>query len=77
MADFPSNPASPGSSPTDQASESNAEYVKRTSVTVGELRKSHGSHFAPGFQDSDKIGEVLARAGVNTLEELLQQSKAT
>ena len=57
----------------DAAEETNAQYQQRTSVTVGELRRQHGSHFAPGFQDSDKIGQVLADAGVNTVEELLRQ----
>ncbi len=52
--------------------ESNEDFVKRTSQTVGELRKTHGAHFAPGFQDTDKIGTVLANAGVNSVDELLK-----
>ena len=52
--------------------ESNEDFVKRTSQTVGELRKTHGAHFAPGFQDTDKIGTVLANAGVNSVEDLLK-----
>lgn len=56
--------------------ESNADYVKRTSITVGELRQQYGKHFAEGYGDQDKIGEVLGRAGVNTLEEYLAQHKA-
>ena len=57
-------------------SESNADYVKRTSITVGELRKQYGEKFAEGYGDQDKMGEVLARAGVNTVEEYLAQHKA-
>ena len=58
----------------DAAEETNAQYQQRTSATVGELRRQHGAHFAPGFQDTDKVGQVLANAGVNTVEELLKQS---
>lgn len=56
--------------------ESNADYVKRTSITVGELRQQYGKQFAEGYGDQDKIGEVLGRAGVNTLEEYLTQHQA-
>lgn len=56
--------------------ESNADFVKRTSITVGELRKQYGKDFAQGYGDQDKIGEVLGRAGVNTLDEYIAQHKA-
>ncbi len=56
--------------------ESNAEYVKRTSITVGELRQQYGKNFAEGYGDQDKIGEVLSRAGVNTLDEYITQHRA-
>ncbi len=56
--------------------ETNADFVKRTSITVGELRQQYGKGFAEGYGDQDKIGEVLGRAGVNTLEEYLAQHKA-
>lgn len=58
------------------SNESNADYVKRTSITVGELRKQYGKTFADGYGDQDKIGEVLGRAGVNTLEEYMAQHEA-
>lgn len=58
------------------SNKSNADYVKRTSITVGELRKQYGKTFAEGYGDHDKIGEVLGRAGVNTLEEYVAQHKA-
>ena len=61
----------------DQTStENNADYVKRTSLTVGELRSQYGETFAEGYGNQDKIGEVLGRAGVNTLEEYLAQHGA-
>ena len=59
---------------SDNADETNADYQKRTSVTVGEMRQQHGAQFAPGFQDSDRMGEVLANAGANTVEEFLERS---
>ena len=43
-------------------------------TTVGELRKQYGEHFAKGYGSSDKIGQVLASAGVATLEEYLKQT---
>ena len=45
------------------------------STTVGELRKQYGPHFAEGYGDTDKIGQVLGRAGVTTIEEYLRQGK--
>lgn len=56
--------------------ESNADFAKRTSITVGELRQKYGQTFASGYGDQDKIGEVLGRAGVNTLEEYVAQHQA-
>ncbi len=44
-------------------------------TTVGELRKQHGPHFAPGYGDQDTLGELLGRAGVSTLDDYLKQSK--
>lgn len=43
------------------------------SVTVGELRQKYGAHFAPGYGDQDNLGELLGRAGFNTLDEYLNQ----
>ena len=47
----------------DLQTDSNADFVKRTSITVGELRQKYGAGFAQGYGDQDKIGEVLGRAG--------------
>ena len=49
-------------------SEANPKEVDPNSTTVGELRKQHDANFAPGYGDSDTIGQVLGRAGVSTLE---------
>ena len=45
-------------------------------TTVGELRKQYGPHFAVGYGDGDKLGQLLGRAGVATLEEYLAQAKS-
>jgi hypothetical protein len=44
-------------------------------TTVGELRKQHGPHFAKGYGDNDKLGQVLARAGAGSLEEYLKRNR--
>ena len=53
--------------------ETNAEFQRRMSVTVGELRQKYGAHFAPGYGDQDNLGELLGRAGFTTLDEYLNQ----
>ena len=40
-------------------------------VTIGELRKQLGPHFAKPHQNTDTLGMVLAHAGVASLEEYL------
>lgn len=44
-------------------------------TTIGELRKQYGRHFAEGYGDQDKLGQVLARAGVSTIDEYIQQGE--
>ena len=44
-------------------------------TTIGELRQTYGRHFAEGYGDQDKLGQVLARAGVSTIEDYLKQGK--
>jgi CBS domain containing-hemolysin-like protein len=53
--------------------ENNAEYQARSSTTIRELRRRYGLHFAPGYEDTDTLGHLLFRAGVNTLDEYLQR----
>ena len=57
----------------DTANETNAEFQRRTSITIGELRQKYGAHFAPGYGDEDTLGQLLGRAGFNTLDEYLNQ----
>jgi CBS domain containing-hemolysin-like protein len=58
---------------TSPDTEDNVEYQARTSTTIRELRRRFGLHFAPGYEDTDTLGHLLFRAGVNTLEEYLQR----
>jgi hypothetical protein len=63
----------PGRNP---ASETNADYKARTSITILELRRLYGPHFAPGYGDNDTLGHLLALAGLNTLEQYLERHYA-
>lgn len=49
---------------------SSAEFQPHT--TIAELRERYGAHFAPGYGDQDTLGELLGRAGFNTLDYLSQ-----
>jgi hypothetical protein len=55
------------------ATETNADYQARTSTTILELRRLYGPHFAPGYGDNETLGHLLARAGLNTLDEYLER----
>ncbi len=59
--------------PTNPETETNAEYRARTSTLIRELRRLYGLHFAPGYEDTDTLGHLLANAGLNTLEEYLKR----
>ncbi len=54
---------------------SSLEQQPSPETTVGELRKQYGPHLAAGYGDGDKLGQLLGRAGVATLDEYLAQSK--
>ncbi len=60
----------------DPASETNVDYQARTSTSILELRRLYGPHFAPGYGDNETLGHLLARAGVNTLDEYLERHHA-
>jgi hypothetical protein len=57
----------------DPASETNADYQARTSTTILELRRLYGPHFAPGYGDNETLGHLLARSGLNTLDQYLER----
>jgi hypothetical protein len=45
---------------------------KRSDTLVGTLRKEYGDEFAPGYRADAKLGTVLKREGVGTLDQLLK-----
>jgi hypothetical protein len=46
---------------------------KRSDTLVGTLRKEYGDNFAQGFRSDTKLGTVLKREGVETLDQLLKK----
>ena len=59
--------------PNSPAAETNAGYRARTSTTILELRRLYGLYFAPGYGDNETLGQLLANAGLNTLDEYLER----
>jgi CBS domain containing-hemolysin-like protein len=57
--------------------ETNADYRARTHTLIRELRRIYGLHFAPGYEDTDTLGHLLVKSGLNTLEEYLQRHHIT
>jgi hypothetical protein len=55
------------------ANETNADYQAHTSTTILQLRRLYGPHFAPGYGDKETLGHLLARSGLNTLDEYLER----
>lgn len=43
---------------------------KRRDTLIGTLRETYGQDFAPGCRSDAKLGTVLDRKGVKTLDEL-------
>jgi hypothetical protein len=62
--------------PRNPAAETNADYQARTSTTILELRRLYGPHFAPGYGDDETLGQLLARSGLNTLDQYLERHHA-
>jgi hypothetical protein len=48
---------------------------KRSDTQVGTLRKDYGENFAKGTRSDAKLGTVLDRAGVDTLDQFLRQKR--
>ncbi|HUK59311.1 MAG TPA: hypothetical protein VLV50_08780 [Stellaceae bacterium] len=46
---------------------------KRSDTLVGTLRKEYGEEFAEGYKSNTKLGTVLKREGVQSLDELLKK----
>jgi hypothetical protein len=60
---------------TQNTTESNAEFQQRMSTTIGELRRQYGEHFAPGYGDQDTLGQLLGRAGYNSLDQYFKDQQ--
>ena len=46
---------------------------KRSDTLVRTLREEYGPGFAPGYRANTKLGTVLKREGVETLDQLLKK----
>lgn len=46
---------------------------KRSDTLIGTLRNTYGSDFAKGYRSDAKLGTILDREGVDTLDELLRK----
>lgn len=46
---------------------------KRSDTLIGTLRKEYGENFAQGYRSDTKLGTVLTREGVETLDQLLKK----
>lgn len=46
---------------------------KRSDTLVGTLRREYGESFAEGYRSDAKLGTVLKREGVETLDQFLRK----
>jgi hypothetical protein len=49
---------------------------KHGNTLVGTLRKQYGAAFAPGFKDTDKLSDVLAKLDEASLTKLIKDHNA-
>jgi hypothetical protein len=48
---------------------------KRSDTKVGTLRAEYGEKFASGYRSDTKLGTVLKKEGVDTLDQLLKKRR--
>ena len=48
---------------------------KRSDTKVGTLRAEYGDNFAAGYRADTKLGTVLKKEGVDTLDQLLRKRR--
>ena len=48
---------------------------KRSDTLIGTLRKEYGPHFAQGYRDGTKLGTVLKKEGLETLDQLRRKGR--
>lgn len=46
---------------------------KRSDTLIGTLRETYGAEFAKGYRSDAKLGTVLEKEGVATLDQLLKR----
>ncbi len=49
--------------------------AKRRDTLVGTIRDEYGDHVAAGYRRDAKLGTVLDKEGLETLDELLRKSR--
>ena len=49
---------------------------KRSDTLVKTLREEYGDNFAEGYRPNTKLGAVLKKEGVQTLDQLLRKTRA-
>ena len=49
---------------------------KHGNTLIGTLRKQYGAAFAPGFTDTDKLSDVLAKLDETSLTKLIKDHNA-
>jgi hypothetical protein len=49
---------------------------KRSDTLVKTLREEYGANFAEGYRPNTKLGAVLKKEGVQTLDQLLRKTRA-
>lgn len=69
-----SNASSPATIQTSTPSTSVVDTAPAPTTSVNVLRKLYGPLFAQGFDDNDRLSDVLAKSGASTLEQYLQQN---
>ena len=49
---------------------------KRSDTLVKTLREEYGANFAEGYRPNTKLGAVLEKEGIQTLDQLLRKTRA-
>ncbi len=69
-----SNLTSPATIQTTSPNTSVIDPEPAPTTSINYLRKLHGPRFAPGFDDNDRLSDLLAQSGASTLLEYLRQN---
>lgn len=69
-----SNIASPATIQTTSPSTSVVDLKPAPTTSINYLRKLHGPRFAPGFDDNDRLSDLLAKSGASDLPAYLAKN---